>query len=918
MPAPDSGSGGTRQPAFLRPLPGQRLESTTGDGYGRAGEVLDRLFPRALEGDASDAAPVTCVGVRLGHFVVEERIGHGGMGGVFRAVDERLNRIVALKVLAPGHARDSGAVERFRNEAQAAARLDHENISRVYYIGDDQHVPFIAFEFVRGTNVRDFILEKGVLSPADAVNYVLQIAQALRHTQAAGVVHRDIKPSNIIITPSGHAKLVDLGLARQEQLEPARELTVPGTTLGTFDYIAPEQARDPRTVDVRADIYSLGCTLYHMLTGQPPFPQGTIIQKVVDHHRDAPPDPADRNPLVPPALSRVVRKMMASNPDERQAGPEELVHELSQVAAGLGLRPVHADNLIWIRQLYEPQPGFFQQNKGWLLTLAALILIAFSINNMPDGWLTADSPSRTAASPETLTRDSQIAPGQPSDDEPTPPPSEPAVADSGSSADSRPGGFRSLMADLLPSTSSLEPQVRDSGAVAPLAPQEPLEPAIEDVPTPVVDVESPADSVVREIDQFTSPVPGGRTPPTGNRPEAPITTSQPFVVMDEGSRTETGFETLEAACQQAASGGLIELRFDGRPPTPQPPVRIQNKRLTIRAQRDRRPAIEFDSQSATGQSHVTRMFQVIGGELQLQNVELLMPVQSGADDGWALFSLVQAERFGLQGVSIVVTNPDRQPAAIVELVPPPGLDPQEMMPESMRREQVQLDWRHCLIRGECDLLSNSTLDPVDVVCENVAVAVQGAFLRVLGRVSTDGRVGNDDRRLSLQLRHVTALLSDGLIRVDTSYDIDRDFLPIDVETHDSAVIVRPRQPLVVISANREMSALQRRLRWQSSWSAFDVTGPVWEIRQALEGQQLPLDFGDLGIPNQQVIEKDLLEQPLNWTNTTFTSLTEASFRLRKEAASSARNSRTGVEFNDRIPPAGVFASSERSKAAALP
>jgi hypothetical protein len=222
-----------------------------------------------------------------------------------------------------------------------------------------------------------------------------------------------------------------------------------------------------------------------------------------------------------------------------------------------------------------------------------------------------------------------------------------------------------------------------------------------------------------------------------------------------------------------------------------------------------------------------------------------------------------------------------------------------MMPESMRHELVELDWQYCLIRGDCDLLTTTTLDPTDLHCENVAVALRGAFLRVRGRVSADGIFGND-RKLSLVLQHVTALLHDGLIRVDTGYEIDREFLPVDVQTHDTALIVRTRQPLAAMTANQDLDALKRRLRWQSSWSAFDVTGPVWEITQTLEGQKQQLDFASLAV-NQQVIENDLLEQPIDWTNTRFTTLTESAFRLRPAAAQSTRNSRTGVEFDERFP-----------------
>ena len=227
-----------------------------------------KLFPAPED----DLPPLTdCL---VEHFRVEERIGHGGMGSVFRAVDERLQRDVALKVLSPAHSRDRASVLRFRNEARAAARLDHANIARVFTVGEDRGLHFIAFEFVAGKTVRDLLAGRGRCRPGEAVSIARQVAAALKHCAAAGVVHRDVKPSNVIVTAAGKVKLVDLGLARKDATDSVGDLTVAGTTLGTFDYIAPEQAKDPRSADVRSDIYSLGCTLFHMLVGRPPYPEG--------------------------------------------------------------------------------------------------------------------------------------------------------------------------------------------------------------------------------------------------------------------------------------------------------------------------------------------------------------------------------------------------------------------------------------------------------------------------------------------------------------------------------------------------------------------------------------------------------------------------------------------------------------------
>ena len=198
-------------------------------------------------------------GERLGHYELLEYVGGGGMGAVFRSHDTMLNRTVAVKVLSQEQSSDEETLRRFQNEAQSAARLDHENISRVHYVGEDRGWHYIVFEFIEGINLRDSVGQRGPLPLFDAVSYTLQISDALMHASRRDVVHRDIKPSNVLITPDGRAKLVDMGLARLHQVEPqGNDLTASGVTLGTFDYISPEQARDPRSADVRSDIYSLG------------------------------------------------------------------------------------------------------------------------------------------------------------------------------------------------------------------------------------------------------------------------------------------------------------------------------------------------------------------------------------------------------------------------------------------------------------------------------------------------------------------------------------------------------------------------------------------------------------------------------------------------------------------------------------
>ena len=278
------------------------------------------------------------VGDKLGHFVITRLLGQGGMGRVYEAQDTTLDRPVAVKVLHRHQAQDEATVARFLNEARLAARLNHEHIAQVYFFGQEKGIPYIAFEFVQGENLRKYVDERGVLSVENAVIFVMQVADALAHAANNGVTHRDVKPSNIIITPQQKAKLIDMGLARTLHSEnPEEDLTVSGITLGTFDYMSPEQAFNPRDADVRSDIYSLGCTLYFMLSGRPPYSDGKGVQKLILHQREEVPDIRQQVPEVPESVAAVLRKMMQKNPDDRYQTPDELIADLRIVGEQLGL-----------------------------------------------------------------------------------------------------------------------------------------------------------------------------------------------------------------------------------------------------------------------------------------------------------------------------------------------------------------------------------------------------------------------------------------------------------------------------------------------------------------------------------------------------------------------------------------------------
>ena len=333
------------------------------------------------------------VGSKLEHFTLEEFVGKGGMGAVFRAIDSKLGRTVAIKVLAQ-HRTDPDSRRRFTNEAQSAARLDHPNIARVYYVGEDRGWHFIVFEYINGVNLRDLVEHKGPLPLDEAWSYVLQITDALVHASDRDVVHRDIKPSNILVTRNGMAKLVDMGLARLHQVEnDDSDVTASGVTLGTFDYISPEQARDPRSTDVRSDIYSLGCTLYYMLTGLAPYPTGTVLQKLLSHSSDPPPNPQIYRNDLDEGSVKVLHKMLSKRPEDRYQRPMDIIKDVVQLADQLGLE-VNRAGQQWTTPLAIPQ-FTWHNHLSWALPVLSLVIISIFVSRLtkPDSDLVLALPT---------------------------------------------------------------------------------------------------------------------------------------------------------------------------------------------------------------------------------------------------------------------------------------------------------------------------------------------------------------------------------------------------------------------------------------------------------------------------------------------------------------------------------------------
>jgi serine/threonine protein kinase len=334
--------------------------------------VSDRRPPSGVETSVAEIGR-SLEGHSLGPYRLDKFVGGGGMGAVFRALDTTLDRVVAVKVLSRQQSNDDEMLRRFRNEAQSAARLDHENIGRVHAVGSDAGWHYIVFEYIDGTNLRDLVAQVGPMSVGRAIDVGIQVAEALEHACQRDVVHRDIKPSNIIITPAGRARVVDMGLARLHQVAHDHDLTVSGVTLGTFDYISPEQARDPRSADVRSDLYSLGCTMFFMLTGRAPFAEGTMVQKLLKHQHDAPPALVGLRPDVPEKVAAVVRRLMAKDPDDRFQRPSDLVADLVAVADEEGIEL--ASPLPMTTITIEPEDRAGAGRLSWLVPSLGLLLL---------------------------------------------------------------------------------------------------------------------------------------------------------------------------------------------------------------------------------------------------------------------------------------------------------------------------------------------------------------------------------------------------------------------------------------------------------------------------------------------------------------------------------------------------------------
>ncbi len=770
------------------------------------------------------------VGEQLGHFVLDEFVGGGGMGAVFRGTDLQLGRTVAVKVLSRDQGADPETLKRFMNEAQSAARLDHENIARAFFVGEHDGWNFIVFEFIDGINIRDLVERRGPLEMEDAIEYAIQVAEALEHAAQRDVVHRDIKPSNVLVTPDGRAKLVDMGLARLHQMEAGHsDLTASGVTLGTFDYISPEQASDPRQADVRSDLYSLGCTLYFMLVGRPPFPHGTVLQKLLAHSGETPVDPREERPELPPELSKIIMRLLAKRPDQRYKHPREFISEMLILRDRLGLGQAQSAGDLLLQS----------ERLTWrdrLLTIGAPAAVILLVILGLDTYL-SQSATNDVHTPGFIVPGDALPPIRQSDpDEQTGGTTEDATAGSndagtvdGQTVDESGDGSNATDGE-----DAASPTATDDG--------DNLQPAGDGSPDSASD-ESAASS--ESGDGQTSP--SADEDPATDQPVADPVVRR-IVVGDPASLGDLGgsvrfFPTLSEALasdvlrENIEHVNVVEVREDQIRETQ--PIRVRlpaDKQLTIRgiSASEVPPRIQFNVSLEDQLGRAFSAIDVAGGRLFFDNLQLSLAVQPAAGEtpDLAMFTLAagKVEHAELSKCVLTIDNPSLDYEGDVAFFRTAANSA-----EVARPGRLPLHLNDCIVRGRANVISMPESTPIHFAWNNGLLATSERLLLANGT-----RREADDSTIRLSLLNVTADVEQGLCLLNDR--LERPNQPGLELVCNKTIISASDSPLVEHDGRGTYERYKRSLFIRGDWNVYEDVSKFWAVSvrgEPMEGLDWP-------------------------------------------------------------------------------
>jgi eukaryotic-like serine/threonine-protein kinase len=626
-----------------------------------------------------------------------------------------------------------------------------------------------------------------------------------------------------------------MGLARLNLIAQAsNDLTASGVTLGTFDYISPEQARDPRSADVRSDLYSLGCSFYYMLTGRPPFPEGTVLQKLLQHQADVPPDPRTVRPELPSQVTRILGGLLAKNPSERYQQPAELLEELSTLGHSLGLQLGEAQpTRIPPKPLVVP--ARWRAHVPWIVPLAALFLIVFALDLYWSGGTRATTsldPSLNSKRPATETR--SLIP--PKIDVPpvTPPQIEPGEQSPATGV--TPPSPTEISPELNPKDTALD------AAPETMPPDNPESPAVK----PTSEGLGKLLNQIGGIDFFeqwkretelraakakeSSPMPpsdeldlsSDDTSPMPPMPAvAPVPSGTLLTVGDESA--PDNYTSLLAACSAAEDGDTIELRYNGR--RTERPLTLSNVKLTIQAGTGYRPIVVFapepDKPFLTKQ-----MVSVSGGQLSARNVHWEFDLPAGVQDGRALFESQHCDLLDFQNCTFTVRGrpPYYAGVSFFDIRAIPGSGTMGMGVGSMDAHIVNIHLSNCVARGEATLLHDADLQSVRLTWNDGLLATSERLIVTEGNSVQPPR----EPRAEVVLRHVTVVTGNGLVLMTNSQEEPHQMV-VDLRCQDCILATTGSAAAVEQRGSAGIEEFSSRFVWSGDNDYFAGFSTFWQI-----------------------------------------------------------------------------------------